>query len=69
MLPRNYEQKNTAAGAIAILIPKSRGRCRLGIMKRLHCLGCCEGDVVEFHDHTGQTEKGETKEESGRPPE
>ena len=25
-------------------------------MKRLDCLGCREGDVVEFHDHTGQTE-------------
>ena len=50
-------KKTTAAWAIAILIPKSRWRCRLGTMKRLDCLGCREGDVVEFHDHTGQTEK------------
>ena len=28
-------------------------------MKRLHCLGCCEGDVVELHDHTGQTVRQE----------
>ena len=56
-MPESVKTFHTAAWAIAILIPKSRWRCRLGTMKRLDCLGCREGDVVEFHDHTGQTEK------------